>query len=56
MVKGGINEFKNDFHVSFQEQGFVEMFLSSFNFKCLPPMIEHKPAFNNVLQVQMSSN
>ena len=54
MVKGWIREFKDNFHVSFEEQGFTKIFSPSFNFNCLSPVIEHKPTFCNVLQMQMS--
>lgn len=54
MVNGWIKEFKDNFHVSFEGQGFTKIFSSSSNFNCLYPGIEHKPAFCNILQIQMS--
>ena len=54
MVNGRINEFKDNFHASFQGQGFTKIFSSNSNFKCLSPVIEHKPTFCNILQMQMS--
>jgi len=55
MVKSHINKFKDNFHAICQGQGFTKKNLSSSNFKCLSPMIEYKPTFYNVLQIQMSS-